>query len=290
MSLRAALAMGLAALAFARAAHAGEIETGLRMESAALGRPLEFALYRPDRATKGLPVVYLLHGRASDPGEWLRMGNVRATADRLIAAELIPPMLIVLPDGGNSWWADTPPGNAGAVETAVADELPAAIERAYATNAARDGRAIAGNSMGGFGALRIAFGHPGRYAAVASMSGAFWTRIRPGMAVDDDLAQRLQRVFAGAFGTPFDVARFVAGSPLVRAAQVPPAERPPVFLTVSGGDRFRLAEEQDTVENSLRAMGYAVVSRTTPGDHDWGTWEAALPEVLVFLGKYLKAR
>ncbi len=289
MILRAALAVGLAVLA-APLACAGEVETGLRMESAALGRPLEFALYRPDGPAKGLPVVYLLHGRASDPDEWLRMGHVRATADRLIAAGRIPPMLIVLPDGGNSWWADTPPGNAGAIETAVADELPAAVERAYAANPARAGRAIAGNSMGGFGALRIAFGRPDRYAAVASMSGAFWTRIKPGMTIDAELGQRLQRVFAGAFGAPFDVGRFLADAPLARAARVPAELRPPVFLTVSSGDRFRLAEEQDTVENALRTMGYGVVSRTTEGDHDWGTWEAALPDVLVFLGGYLKAR
>ncbi len=288
MNARAALVV--AAVLAAGAAQAGEVETGLRMESEVLGRPLEFALYRPDRATKGLPVVYLLHGRASDPGEWLRMGHVRATADRLIAAELIPPMLIVLPDGGSSWWVDTPAANAGAVATAVSEELPRAIERAYATNPTRTGRAIAGNSMGGFGALRLAFSHPGRYAAVASMSGAFWTRIKPGIRIDDDMAGRLQRVFAGAFGTPFDVGRFLSQAPLTLAAAVPAKDRLPVYLTVSSGDRFRLADEQDTVENALRAGGYAVVSRTTEGDHDWGTWEAALPDVLVFLGRYLEKR
>lgn len=288
MNLRAGVFL-LAALA-ALPAHAGEVETGLKLGSEALGRPLEFAVYRPDRPTRGLPVVYLLHGRASDPDEWLTMGHVRETADRLIANGMIPPMLIVLPDGGNSWWVNTGPGNAGAVESAVADELPAAIERAYATNPMRDGRAITGNSMGGFGALRIAFGHPGRYAAVASMSGAFWTRIKPGMRIEADMAQRLQRVFSGAFGTPFDVSRFLSQAPLTLAAKVKAADRPPVFLTVSSGDRFRLADEQDTVENALRGFGYSVTSRTTEGDHDWGTWEAALPEVLIFLGKYLKVR
>jgi len=131
IDVRRLASSALLALALALPAHAGEVEPSLRMTSTALGRPLEFALYRPDGLTKGLPVVYLLHGRASDPQEWLRMGMVRATADRLIAQERIPRMLIVLPDAGNSWYVDTPPGAVGAIETAIVGELPAAIEKAY---------------------------------------------------------------------------------------------------------------------------------------------------------------
>ncbi len=284
------LSAAIVALALVSPAHAGEVEPSLRMTSTALGRPLEFALYRPDGSTKGLPVVYLLHGRASNPQEWLRMGMVRQTADRLIAEGRIPRMLIVLPDAGNSWYVDTPPGAAGAVETAIAGELPKAIEKAYGTNANRVGRAVAGNSMGGFGALRFAFGHPERYVAAASMSGAFWTRIKPDTRVDPEMAERLARVFSGAFGTPFEVPRFLERSPMTLAARLPAgAPHPAIFLTASRGDRFRLAEEQDTVETTLRGLRYDVTSQVTEGDHDWGTWEAALPEVLLFLGRHLRA-
>ncbi len=287
--MRKFLAGALLALAAVLPARAGEIEPSLHMTSAALGRPLEFALYRPDGPTAGLPVVYLLHGRASSPDEWLRMGMVKATADRLIAQGRIPRMLVVLPDAGNSWYVNTPPGAVGAIETAVVDELPAAIEKAYGTSTKRAGRALAGNSMGGFGALRFAFGHPDRYVAAASMSGAFWTRIKPDTKVDPEMAERLARVFAGAFGSPFEVPRFLAQSPMTLAARLPAnASRPAIYLTASRGDRFRLAEEQDTVEMTLKRLGYDVTSAVTEGDHDWGTWEAALPEVLLFLGRHLR--
>lgn len=277
--IAALLALSLAAVP----AQAGEIQTG-RLESRALGRPLDYAVYRPDGPTRGLPVVYLLHGRASDPDEWLRMGMVKATADRLIAERRIAPLLVVLPAAGNSWYA------AGAIETALVDELPAAIERTYATVVRRTGRAVAGNSMGGFGAFRFAFGHPERYAAAASMSGAYWTRIAPDMAIDAEMEGRLARVFSGAFGTPFDVPRFLAQSPLAMAARAANAPlRPPVFLTVGRDDRFGLAAEQQAVETALRRLGHDVTATTTDGDHDWGTWEAALPEVLVFLARHLRA-
>jgi S-formylglutathione hydrolase FrmB len=281
MTSRAAALLALTILAVP--AHAGEILPG-RLESRALGRPLDYAVYRPDGPTRGLPVVYLLHGRASNPDEWLRMGMVKATADRLIAEGRLAPLLVVLPAAGNTWYA------AGAMQAALVDELPAAIEATYGTATARTGRAVAGNSMGGFGALRFAFGHPERYAAAASMSGAYWTRIKPDMAIDAEMEGRLARVFSGAFGMPFDVPRFLAQSPMALAAGAAASpQRPPVFLTVGRGDRFGLAEEQDAVEAALRRLGHDVTATTTDGDHDWGTWEAALPEVLVFLARYLRA-
>ncbi len=264
-------------------AQAGEVVSA-RMESPALGRSLEYSVYLPDAPTRGLPVVYLLHGRASDPGEWLRMGMVKATADRLIAHRRIGPMLVVLPSAGNSWYA------AGGIESALVDELPAEIERRWATRADRLGRAVAGNSMGGFGALRFAFGRPDRYAAAASMSGAYWTRIVPGMAIDAEMEARLARVFAGSFGTPFDVPRFLAQSPMAMAARAAGSPlRPPVYLTVGRGDRFGLADEQAAAASTLRRMGHDVTAETTDGDHDWGTWEAALPGVLEFLARHLRA-
>lgn len=281
MTRLVAALLALSALAFP--AGAGEILSG-RLESRALGRPLDYAVYRPDGPSRGLPVVYLLHGRASDPDEWLRMGMVKATADRLIAEGRIAPLLVVLPAAGNSWYA------AGAIETALVDELPAAIEKAYGAGTGRQARAVAGNSMGGFGALRFAFAHPERYAAAASMSGAYWTRIKPDMTIDPGMEGRLARVFSGSFGTPFDVQRFLAQSPMALAGRAAASPlRPPVYLTVGRGDRFGLAEEQDAVETALRQLGHDVTATTTDGDHEWGTWEAALPEVLVFLARHLRA-
>lgn len=209
---------------------------------------------------------------------------VKATVDRLIAERRIQPTLVVLPAAGNSWYA------AGGIESALVRELPAEIEKRWGTRAHRLGRAVAGNSMGGFGALRFAFGHPERYAAAASMSGAYWTRIRPGMTIDASMEARLLRVFDGSFGAPFDAPRFLAQSPMAMAERAAASPfRPPVYLTVGRNDRFGLAGEQDAVASELRRMGHDVTAETTEGDHDWGTWEAALPDVLEFLARHLRA-
>ncbi len=275
-----ALAVAAAVFAFAGVATASEV-VDRHYASAALGRQANYATVRPETAVGKLPVVYLLHGRDSSAGEWLRLGHVAETLDRLVAARRIPPLMVVLPDMGNGWYVDGP---AMAAETAIVRDLAVDVERNFDARRDREGRAIAGNSMGGFGAVRIALAHPERYVAAASMSGAFWTRIRPDTQIDETMAARLARVFSGAFGEPFDPRFFVARDPEQTARRLAvDAPRPALYLTASRGDRFRLAEEQDVMELRLKAAGLAVTSAVTEGDHDWGTWAAVFPDVLEFL-------
>jgi len=284
---RALFGAAIGLLAVARA-NAAEIEIDVKYESAALERTAQYSVVRPAGTTGPLPVVYLLHGRDSSAAEWLRLGNVAPTLDRLIAERRIPPLMVVLPDAANGWYVDGP---AMAMETAVVRDLAADVERRYRARTDRGGRAIAGNSMGGFGAIRIALGHPWRYAAAASMSGAFWVRVAPDMAIDAAMAGRLARVFSGSFGQPFDPKFFVEQSPETMARKMPPsAPHPALYLTASRGDRFRLNEEQDTMAILLRKYGLHAQTETTEGDHDWGTWAAALPDVLAFLGRRLEAQ
>jgi enterochelin esterase family protein len=275
-----------ALLAFADAANASEVAVDRHYVSAALGRPANYSTVRPDKAQGRLPVVYLLHGRDSSAADWLRLGRVGETLDWLVAAGRIPPLMLVLPDAGNGWYVDGP---AMAAETAIVRDLAAEIERSFDVRRDREGRAIAGNSMGGFGAVRIALAYPERYVAAASMSGAFWTRIKPDTQIDAAMAARLARVFSGAFGEPFDPKFFAARDPEQTALRLAPgAPRPALYLTASRGDRFRLAEEQDVIELRLKAAGLAVTSTITEGDHDWGTWAAAFPDVLEFLAAKFK--
>jgi S-formylglutathione hydrolase FrmB len=272
----------------AACANASEISVDVKYESAALKGTAQYSVVRPDKSADPLPVVYLLHGRDSSAAEWLRLGNVAPTLDRLIAEHRIPPLMVVLPDAANGWYVDGP---AMAMETAVVRDLVADVERRYRVRTDRAGRAIAGNSMGGFGAVRIALGYPERYAAAASMSGAFWIRVTREMAIDETMAGRLARVFSGSFGQPFDPKFFVTQSPEEMARKMPSSvPQPALYLTASRGDRFRLNEEQDTMAILLRKYGLEVATDTTEGDHDWGTWSSALPDVLAFLGRSLASK
>src|SRR5579859_3950406 len=113
--------------------------------------------YRHDAAR--IPVLYLLHGNNGDANDWLTQGHLQTTADALIERKDIPPVAIVMPQGGTDWYVD----RKERMETAFFDDLLPEIEAHYAVSTQRSARMIGGVSMGGFGALRYALTRPERF-------------------------------------------------------------------------------------------------------------------------------
>ncbi|WP_217603117.1 alpha/beta hydrolase family protein [Chitinophaga sp. GbtcB8] len=121
-----------------------------------------------------LPVLYLLHGFSGNYSDWVKKdtGLAKLTDEYH--------MIIVCPDGDfASWYFDSPVKAGSKYETYVAGELVSWIDQHYSTIASRKGRAIAGLSMGGHGALFLAFRHTSTFGAVGSMSGGVDLRAFP---------------------------------------------------------------------------------------------------------------
>jgi len=110
---------------------------------------------------KRFPVVYLLHGFTGDYSDWSTMMPMEAIASQYGFA-------IVMPHGYNTWYLNVP--NGMQMEDFIADELPAAMQAMLPISDRAEERFIAGLSMGGTGAMRIALQHPDRYRAAAAMS------------------------------------------------------------------------------------------------------------------------
>lgn len=121
---------------------------------------------------KNYPVVYLLHGHGGNYTTWLT--NVKPNLPR-IASEY--GMIIVCPEGERSWYWDSPLSQKSQFETYICVELSGNVEKLYRIRKDRNSRAIAGFSMGGHGALWLAFRHPDLFGACGSMSGG--VDIRP---------------------------------------------------------------------------------------------------------------
>ncbi len=193
---RTTLFVLIAFLLISRAA-AGTVLEGQSFESNALGDTLTYSLYLPegyDSDSRAYPVVYLLHGYGGSDTDWVRFGDVAHTAGRLIAENLIPPTIIVMPDGENSWYV--PSEAFGDVKTAFTEDLIDHIDTTYRTIPERTSRAIGGLSMGGYGAAYLAFSHPDTYAAVGVMSGALFQGVPP----QDNAGLSREELLAGAFG------------------------------------------------------------------------------------------
>lgn len=137
-------------------------------------RNISFVVYTPPGyATAGsqrYPVVYSLHGIGGTAPN--RASTLAPTIDAAITAGDVPPMIWVFPDGQtNSFYGDAFDGHKQVYSNIIGEVLPY-VDANYRTIATRDGRAMEGFSMGGFGAAMYAAKHPELFSAVSESGGA----------------------------------------------------------------------------------------------------------------------
>lgn len=139
-------------------------------QSEAVNRDMRFNIVLPkDYITSGkhYPVLYMLHGLTANYLEWTKLG-VPQYANR-------HDLIVVMADGGNSWylnWAKSYEGQKNNWDDYITKELIGYVDSHYRTIAKRQGRAISGLSMGGYGALAVGLRHPDMFCSIASHSGA----------------------------------------------------------------------------------------------------------------------
>lgn len=136
--------------------------------SAAMHKDIKAVVITPGdySSRRKYPVLYLLHGFSGNYSDWVKKDSALASLTDVYH------MIIVCPDGDfASWYFDSPVKSGSKYETYVAGELVKWVDQHYSTIASRTGRAITGLSMGGHGALFLAFRHTGTFGAVGSMSG-----------------------------------------------------------------------------------------------------------------------
>lgn len=144
------------------------VET-VRLQSKLVNATLPYNVILPtdyDTArTTRYPVLYLLHGLTGHYSDWVTKSNI---ADYAAEYRLI----VVMPEGNNGWYTDSATLTTDKYESYILQELLPDVQQRYRTIEARYGRAIAGLSMGGYGALKFGLKSPQTFVFAASMSGA----------------------------------------------------------------------------------------------------------------------
>ena len=155
-------------------------QESIQVVSPALGgRSQQVVVYLPPgydaNPSRRFPVVYLLHGFPGRPLAFLETVRAGVLVDELVGAKKMQPVILVMPYGSTGTFEDKEWANgvhAGqAWETFVARDVVHAIDTRYRTVPMAAGRALAGLSEGGYGALNIGFHHPGTFAVLESWSG-----------------------------------------------------------------------------------------------------------------------
>ena len=154
--------------------YASRIDT-LVVHSTVMDKDIKNVVITPDSYSekgKAFSVIYLLHGAGGDHKDWLKKApEIKTYAD-------FYDVIIVCPDGyKTSWYFDSPVDSTMQYETYISKELISAMDSSYNTKANKENRAITGLSMGGHGALYLAFRHTNVWGAAGSMSGG--VDIRP---------------------------------------------------------------------------------------------------------------
>ncbi len=142
--------------------------------SPAVNRNMKFDIVLPSDYELGerrYPVLYLLHGYMQNYTVWGR--NLAAA----FYAREVKDLILVLPDGGNTWFVNYAGEASHNWEDHVVVDVISYVDSNYRTEARREGRAISGLSMGGFAALSLGLRHPERFVSIGSTSGALsWAR------------------------------------------------------------------------------------------------------------------
>jgi putative tributyrin esterase len=224
-----------------------------------------------DRSNRRYPVLYLLHGFSGNHEDWFKRTNLAAYAARY-------PLILVSPDGESSYYSNSLTRPDYQYEDFIVRDLVSHIDSRYRTIANRHARAIAGLSMGGYGAMKLGLKYPQLYSAVASFSGTF-TRAQPGhKASNPVMAKVLQDVFG-----PDNHAAHRENDPFLLVRKLGPY-RPDLYFSCGNSDTGPLASNREFAA-LLSSLGIPYEYREPAGVHNWEVWDSQIQEYLRVLAR-----
>lgn len=256
----------------ASSAYAVKVDT-VTVATKYLSTPMKLIVYTPDAASKGtrFPTVYMLHGFSGDYTNW------SSKEPRLAELSDAYGMVLVFPDGRDSWYWDSPVDSSLQMESAITRDVVPYIDSHFPTINDRNKRAITGLSMGGHGSLWLASRHPDIWGNAGSMSGG--VNILP-FPKSWKMAERL-----GSYESNkgvWEQHTVINNIDALKAANLN-------IIFDCGVDDFFAAVNEDLHKRLLEAkVPHDYSSR--PGKHTWEYWRnSALYHLLFFNEAFRKA-
>lgn len=237
-----------------------------------LGKTKKLTVLLPAKYTQRIryPVLYLLHGYGGSYSDW---------STRTKIAEYVKdvPLIIVMPDGENSWYVNSATVPEERFEDYVVNDVPRYIQMKYAVDTTRQG--IAGLSMGGYGALMLALKHPSMFKFAGSLSGAITfprdigDTLRP---AERPLAASLRRAYGernNGFRNNHDI--------FYLYRQTAKELLPYMYLVIGIQDGYRnFLPAHRAFTDLLKAYTATYEYHETPGGHSWQYWDREIQPLL----------
>jgi S-formylglutathione hydrolase FrmB len=280
-----AAALTLAVVAFAatptRAAETGRAEC-LSLKSKILGKQVPYCTLLPPSydadKDRHYPILYFLHGLGDNEQSFVRSGGWNLTED-LWEKHQLSEFLIVTPAGEASFYINSHDGHSRYEDFLLREFIPF-IEHRYRITSDRAERGIGGISMGGYGALRLAFLHPELFGSVTAQSAALIERLPDFKPSDAQRSPRMQ-VLGGVFGSPPDRAFWDRNNPL-NIAHTANLAGLKIYFDCGSEDDFGFEAGAAALDKILTARHITHEFHIYPGRHDWSYFAEHLPAVLEF--------
>ena len=215
--------------------------------------------------------LYLLHGHSDDHTAWMRWSSIEKYVEGLNLA-------VVMPAGNLSFYTDMVYG--GKYGQFISEEVPVVVRDMFSLSDKREDNFVAGLSMGGYGAFKLALTYPDRYAAAASLSGAVdvCETVRAHDRIDDKVwLDGMRNVFGDLNKVPnskhdlFTLAKKVAKSPVK-----------PRLYQCCGTEDFLYADNV-RFRDAIRKLPLNLIYEEGPGEHVWSYWDKMIQNVLKWM-------
>lgn len=213
-----------------------------------------------------LPCLYLLHGMSDDHTIWLR----RTSIERYVANK---GLAVVMPAVHKSRYCDLKTGDR--YWEYISEEVPQLMREFFPISDRREDNFVAGLSMGGYGAFKLALNKPEVYSAGASLSGSVytdWENVDPRRAASMELAFGSEEEFRTSINNLVYVARELSSS-----------DKPKPRLYQCCGTEDFLYEGNQKYKAVLEELDFDYTYEEESGSHEWGYWDMKIQSVLEWL-------
>lgn len=239
-----------------------------RPETLGAGTPV--SIYLPDEITDDMPVLYLLHGMHGDHMSWLNGSAIGRYARALKIA-------VIMPSVGNSFYCNMKYG--GRYHDYVAIELPEYIGKLLPfITKKREKTFIAGLSMGGYGAVKLALRNPDKFSACASLSGAL------DMNVDVKAGEPgWHTIVTSIWGEDYETALPGSEDDVIHLLKAFPEDKPKPRIYAACGTSDFLYQQNQTFRRAIADTKFEFKYEEGPGAHTWAFWDKWIVPALKFL-------
>jgi putative tributyrin esterase len=241
--------------------------------SASIGKDIQYRviLPKPLPAGKKFPALYLLHGGGGNFRDWSNYSDVDKFAEN--------GLVLVMPEGHSSYYTNSATRSDDRYEDYITKDLISDVEQKFPVIPDRSHRAIAGVSMGGFGAIKLALVHPNLFAFAAGLSPALDVPTRPFSLKRLDQWQRFRTIFG-----PWQSQTQRDNDPFLLAKSADPEKVPYIFLAC--GEEEGLLAANNQFGALLKQRGFQFEYHTVHGNHDWNQWNSWLPTMSQSLSRH----